>query len=166
MIHIRKAILSDIPLIRLLANEIFRYTYRIILTPEQIDYMMEWMYSAESLERQMNEGHQFFIPEEGGEPIGYMSVQSEEEDIYHLQKLYLKPSLQGKGYGKLLLKYAMEYIHSVHPHPCFMRLNVNRYNTKAVDFYTRMGMKIIHEGDFHIGHGYYMTDYIMEIEVK
>ena len=166
MLHIRKAFLSDIPLIRQLADEIFRYTYRVILTPEQIDYMMEWMYSVDSLEKQMNEGHQFFIPEEESVPIGYMSVQHEDEHIFHLQKLYLLSSLQGKGYGKSLLQYAMKYIHSVHPQSCYMRLNVNRYNTKAVDFYTRMGMKKVYEGDFHIGNGFYMNDYIMEIEVR
>ena len=38
-----------------LATEAFPYTYREILTPEQIDYMMDWMYSPESLSRQMEE---------------------------------------------------------------------------------------------------------------
>ena len=58
MITTRKATTADISLINELATETFPYTYREILTPEQIDYMMDWMYSPESLRRQMEEeGH-------------------------------------------------------------------------------------------------------------
>jgi hypothetical protein len=45
-----------------------------------------------------------------------------------------------------------------------MLLNVNRYN-KALQFYLHMGMKRVSEGDFDIGHGYYMNDYIMGMEI-
>ena len=55
MITTRKATTADISLINELATEAFPYTYREILTPEQIDYMMDWMYSPESLRRQMEE---------------------------------------------------------------------------------------------------------------
>ena len=162
---IRQATITDIPLIRALATEIFPHTYRHILSPEQIDYMMEWMYSEESLRTQMSTGHAFFIPEEEGTPIGYLSVQTEDTDHYHLQKIYLLPTCQGKGHGKQVFQFAIDYVHSVHPSPCTMQLNVNRYNTSALQFYQRMGMYKVNEGDFHIGHGYYMTDYIMEIKV-
>lgn len=166
MFTIRKATLADIPLIRALAEEIFPYTYREIHTTEQNDFMMEWMYSEESLRKQMINGHAFFIPEEDEKPIGYLSVQTEADDLYHLQKIYLLPSCQGHGYGKQLFRFAVEYIHSVHPTPCIMRLNVNRRNTTAVNFYQRMGMYKAGEGDFHIGNGFYMTDYIMELKVE
>lgn len=39
-------------------------------------------------------------------------------------------------------------------------LNVNRYN-KALEFYLRMGMQIDRSGDFDIGGGFYMNDYIL-----
>lgn len=42
MITTRKATTADISLINELATEAFPYTYREILTPEQIDYMMDW----------------------------------------------------------------------------------------------------------------------------
>ena len=37
---------SDIPEIRLMARETFYPTYRDILSPKQLDYMYECMYSA------------------------------------------------------------------------------------------------------------------------
>lgn len=165
MFTIRKATLADIPTIRQLAEEIFPYTYREIHTPEQNDFMMEWMYSEESLRQQMTGAHTFFIPEEDGKPIGYLSVEAEGEDLYHLQKIYLLPACQGCGYGSRLFRFAVDYVHSVHPAPCVLRLNVNRRNTTAVNFYQRMGMYKADEGDFHIGNGFYMTDYIMELRV-
>ena len=59
----------------------------------------------------------------------------------------------------------MDYIRSVHPGPCRMELNVNRHN-RALHFYERMGMRVLREGDFPIGDGYYMNDYIMGLEIK
>jgi len=44
-----------------------------------------------------------------------------------------------------------------------IELNVNR-NNKAVSFYEHLGMKIARQGDFPIGKGFYMNDYIMSID--
>ena len=46
-----------------------------------------------------------------------------------------------------------------------MELNVNR-NNPAVAFYEKMGMHKASQGDFHIGNGYYMNDYIMAMEIE
>ena len=48
MFTIRKATTADCALIQKLAQQIFPVTYKDILTPEQTDYMMEWMYSITS----------------------------------------------------------------------------------------------------------------------
>jgi ribosomal protein S18 acetylase RimI-like enzyme len=67
--------------------------------------------------------------------------------------------------GKKLFQQAIDAIKGLHPAPCQMRLNVNRFNSKAIEFYQRMGMKKIFEGDFDIGHGYLMQDYIMALDI-
>ena len=54
--------------------------------------------------------------------------------------------------------------HRIHPAPCLMELNVNR-NNKALHFYEKMGMRKLREGDFPIGNGYYMNDYIMGLNI-
>ena len=166
MFEIRKATLEDIPLINKLAWIVFPHTYKELLSPGQIEFMMDWMYSPTNLRKQMTEdGHTYFIAYEGDEPAGYLSIQPEGEHTYHLQKIYVLPSFQGKKLGKQLFNHAIQAIKELHPEPCQMRLNVNRYNTKAVDFYFRMGMKKVFEGDFDIGHGYLMTDYIMALDI-
>ena len=106
----------------------------------------------------------WFIASSDGEPCGYVSVERQGEDLFHLQKIYVLPRFQGLGAGEFLFRRAVEYIRSVHPGPCMMELNVNRRN-RALHFYERMGMRRLREGDFPIGDGYYMNDYIMGLEI-
>ena len=149
MFTIRKATLEDIPLINKLAWEAFPATYKDILTPEQIVYMMDWMYSPENLHKQMTEeGHIYYIAFRENEGAGYVSIQPEGEGLFHLQKIYVLP----------------QYQKHLHPSPCRMELNVNRENP-ALGFYQHMGMEKAREEDTHIGNGFYMNDYIMGINI-
>ena len=164
MFTARKASVEDCGLIREMACVAFPDTYKTILSPEQLDYMMEWMYSEESLQGQFRAGHVWFIASSDGEPCGYVSVERQGEDLFLLQKIYVLPRFQGLGVGEFLFRHAVEYVRSVHPAPCRMELNVNRSN-RAVRFYEKMGMRKLREGDFPIGDGYYMNDYIMGLEI-
>ena len=159
MITTRKATTADISLINELATEAFPYTYREILTPEQIDYMMDWMYSPESLRRQMEEeGHHYYLIYKDGQAAGYVSIQQEGDDLFHLQKIYVLPAFWKDGLGRRLFEVAVNAIRDLHPTPCRMELNVNRHNE-------HMGMQKVHEGDFPIGNGFYMNDYIMGMDI-
>ena len=165
MLTIRKASVNDCPLIHSMASIVFPYTYKEILSPCQLDYMMEWMYSPENIRKQMEEdGHAYFMAYKDNEPCGYLSIEQQDKDIFHLQKIYILPQFQGHHIGSFLFSEAIRYIKEVHPEPCLMELNVNRTN-KAVSFYKRMGMRILREGDFDIGNGYYMNDYIMGLDI-
>ena len=96
MFTIRKATTADCALIQKLAQQIFPVTYKDILTPEQTDYMMEWMYSLDNIRKQMEEeGHVYFLAYEECEAAGYVSVQQQGEDLFHLQKIYVLPYYQG-----------------------------------------------------------------------
>ena len=166
MFEIRKASVEDIPLINQMAWVAFPHTYKELLSSEQIEFMMEWMYSEANLHKQMTEdGHIYYLAFQNGTPVAYLSIQPEGNDIYHLQKIYVLPSFQGKKLGKQLFLQAIQAIKELHPSPCQMRLNVNRGNTKAIEFYTHMGMYKASEGDFDIGHGYQMNDYIMALDL-
>ena len=58
---LRQAAKDDIMLIHELALQAFPATYRDLLSQEQMDFMMDWMYSPANLEKQMEEGHVYFI---------------------------------------------------------------------------------------------------------
>lgn len=168
-IKIRRASLEDIPEIMRMADVIFRKTYAEILSPEQMEYMMDWMYSAENLKPQVSaDGKWFYIAEDEGTPAGYVSFELEdklddERNLYHLQKLYAMPDYQHTGLGRRMLEFAEREIAVMNPEGCRMELNVNRGNP-AVDFYEHMGLTRARQGDFPIGKGFYMNDYIYALD--
>lgn len=164
MFEIRKATKDDCPQIRQLAEQIFPATYKEIISQEQIDFMMDWMYSFSNLNKQMDDGHIYFLAYRETAPVGYVSVEQQDKDLFHLQKIYVLGSEQGTGCGKFLFTEAVKYIKTVHPAPCTMELNVNREN-RAIRFYEYMGMHKARQGDFSIGNGYFMNDYIMSMEL-
>ena len=157
---------DDIMHIHDMAEIVFRHTYKDILSPEQMEYMMDWMYSPENLQKQLEDGHVYHIAFRGNVPCGYVSVQPDgitEEGrlLYHLQKIYVLPSEQGRGLGRTLYECAVAYILSAADgRPASLELNVNRSNP-SIEFYRHLGLKILRQGDFHIGNGFYMNDYIM-----
>lgn len=159
--NIRKATENDLPVIRQIAGLTFPVTYRDILTAGQIDYMMRWMYSRSSLQRQFREGHVFFLAEDGDSPAGYVSIQPENGRLFHLQKLYVHPEYQSAGVGKALFLHALSFARGCGA--VRVELNVNRRN-RACAFYRKMGMSICREVDNPIGEGFYMNDYIMAID--
>lgn len=169
MYEIHVATASELQVISEMAEVVFRHTYRKILSPEQVEFMMEWMYSLPSLNDQVRNGHVFHIITDNDLPCGYMSIGYDcIEDgisVFHLHKLYVMPSYQGKGLGKALFDAARGYAQINRKTPyARMELNVNRSNP-AVGFYRKAGMRILRQGDFHIGNGFYMNDYIMGLDV-
>ena len=166
MLTIRQASTLDCELIHLLAWKVFPITYRDIISQEQINYMMEWMYSIESLNYQMTDDHHtYLLAYDDDICVGYVSVQPQSADFFHLQKIYVLPENQSFGVGKVLFNAAINYIRTLHPAPFTIELNVNRHN-KAVGFYEHMGMRKDREGDFNIGNGYFMNDFIMAMRIE
>lgn len=164
MLSTRQATIEDAGLIRELASQVWGHTYRHILSPDQLDYMFDMMYSIPSLQQQMGpQQHRFFIACCDGMPCGYVSIERLGEQLFHLQKIYVVPDVQGTGAGRLLMQTAFDCIKGLCPDkPCTVELNVNREN-KARQFYEHMGYTVVRSGDFPIGNGYYMNDYIMSI---
>jgi ribosomal protein S18 acetylase RimI-like enzyme len=163
--EIRKATLKDCQLIHEMAWKVFPETYKDILSEQQNDYMMDWMYSIANITKQMQEEHHtYLIAYHHGQPAGYVSVQPQGKDLWHLQKIYVLPDYQKSGAGSFLFQQAIHYIKEVHPEPCTLELNVNRNNV-AVGFYEHMGMHKDRSGDFDIGNGFQMNDYIMAMEI-
>jgi diamine N-acetyltransferase len=154
---------DDIPVIRLLANKIWPQTYSSIISKEQIDYMLEMMYSVSSLEKQMRSGAPFIIVYDEGEPVGFASYGETRTAVFKLHKIYILPSQQGKGTGKFVIDFIITEIKN--KGAAALQLQVNRQN-KAKSFYEKLGFTVIKEFDFDIGNGYIMDDYLMEKRIN
>lgn len=160
MITIRTATITDIPSIQEIAKITWQPTYLHIIGQAQIDYMLNLMYSNQSLIEQFNTHHQFFIAEEDNYAIGYASVSKQHEAIFKLNKLYVLPNYQKFGVGKLLLNEVITFVKKNDGKE--IQLQVNRQNN-AAQFYKKNGFTILYEKDFLIGDGYYMNDYVMQL---
>lgn len=163
MLSVTKATTADIPLIRQLTFAIWPQTYSSLLSQEQIDYMLELMYSPAALQKQMEEeGCTFIIVYDEKEPVAFASYNETEPATWKLNKIYILPSQQGKGTGKFIINYIIDEIKQQGAKA--LQLQVKRDN-KAKDFYEKFGFKIIKTADFDIGNGYFMNDYVMSYEL-
>ena len=162
MLTIRTAGLADIPALRKLVFQVWPQTYESILPAEKITYMLELMYSEHSLQQQMEGGARFIFVDDNDEAVGYASFQEMEPGIFKLHKLYVLPSQQGQGTGRVMVDYIMDQARQLGGNT--LQLQVNRRN-KARDFYARLGFAVTGEFDFDIGNGFVMDDYIMEKKI-
>ncbi len=162
---IKKASVVDIPLIQELAHTIWPVAYENILSQAQLEYMLDSMYSLNALQSQIVNLQQVFLlaMEEEKSPIAFASYgkisELSDDRKFKLHKLYVLPQYQGKGVGQLLIQYINNTIRSAQQ--TILSLNVNRHNT-AVEFYKRLGFRVVKEEDIDIGNGYFMNDYVME----
>lgn len=149
-------------IIRQIAHTTWPVTFGEILSPTQIGYMLDWMYSLPAITQQVNEKqHVFLLATDGQTYYGYASYELNYQDSgkVKVHKIYILPEAQGKGVGRLL----MDAIAAVAKEHRFdhLVLNVNRSN-KAIQFYKHYGFVITGEEDIDIGNGFLMEDYIME----
>lgn len=155
MYEIRLLEKGELQIVHELAHAIWPSTFKEILSPEQITYMLNWMYRLEKLESQLDEGHQFFILEEEGNPLGFMGIEQISRELVKVHKVYILPNQQGKGLGKKMF----QFLENLFPE-ANLTLNVNRFN-KATQFYMQLGFKISKEENIDIGNGYLMEDYVL-----
>jgi GNAT superfamily N-acetyltransferase len=162
LFKIQKAGVPDIPLIRELTFKVWPQTYADILSPGQIEYMLDMMYSVPSLTKQIHEGAQFIIIYEGAEAVGFASYQETDPAVFKLHKIYVLPSQQGKGTGRFIIDHILDEIKK--QEAIALQLQVNKYN-KARYFYEKLGFSVAREFKVDIGQGYIMDDYLMEIKL-
>lgn len=160
-IYIGEATRSDMDIIREVALVSFVETYQSFISPEQIDYMLDWMYSVESLNKQFDEGYRFYILFYSGKAVGYIGLHPKEHNVIYLERLYLLKSTQGLGLGAVMMNFVCEEAKRLNADACRIELNVNR-NNRAVGYYRHQGFDVATQGDYIIeGTEFIRNDYIM-----
>ncbi len=160
---IRPASFIDIPFIQDIAIKTWPIAYGELLGNEQVDYMLQRFYSANSLEEQMKNQHYFFLAFKDYSPVGFASFSKVEVTIYKLQKIYVLPTEQKTGTGLALLNTVETVAKSMGATK--LQLNVNRKNI-AKSFYEKQGFTVIQEVDIDIDNGYFMNDFIMQKDLN
>jgi len=155
---------ESIPIIQSIAKSTWAVAYKEIISNEQKEFMLDQMYSTESLQSQiLQQNHQFVVAYLDNIPAAFAAYDKNEpftESILKLHKIYVLPDQQGKGIGKSLLQFIFDDISAKGAK--HLQLNVNRQN-KAIGFYKKLGFAIVAEVDVPIGNGFFMNDYVMQI---
>lgn len=155
---------NELMIVHEIAHLTWPDTFKEILSKDQIEYMLNWMYNLNLLENQVDQGHLFFVVEHEGKPAGFIGIEPNhpEKGITKIHKIYILPSMQGMGIGKKLIDHVIDL--SVQSNISALLLNVNRFNN-AVHFYKSQGFEILHEENIDIGNGYLMEDFVMRLSI-
>jgi ribosomal protein S18 acetylase RimI-like enzyme len=162
MLILSEATIKDFKTIQEIANKTWPITYGEILSKEQLDYMMDLIYSEESLIKQIQKQEQlFYIAYDETSVLAFIAIEHnyKNESVTRIHKIYILPEAQGKGIGKSLIDAVQKLANE--NNSTSLSLNVNRFN-KALAFYQKIGFEIIAEENIEIGNGYLMEDYVME----
>lgn len=156
-----KATEIDIPVIQDLANKSWQSAYANILEQEQIDYMLDLMYSESTLKTHFeNPDYQYYLIQEDEVFLGFIGFECHNEpDTTKLHRIYFLKEAQGKGLGKKALEFVKT--ETKKSGDIRLTLTVNK-NNNAKNFYESQGFKVYDEAIFDIGNGYVMDDYLME----
>lgn len=161
---IEAASADDIGAIQVLADMIWRRHYPGIISHAQIDYMLARGYSRGALSQFLVERHAgLALAKRDGLAMGFVAWHPKDRDAMKLEKLYVMPECYRQGIGRALIEHVIARARAGD----FARvtLNVNRQNVGAIKAYERCGFAIRERGDFPIGNGFVMEDYIMVREI-
>lgn len=151
---------SDIDLLIPLAYRIWHAHYPGIITPEQIDYMLERGYTRQVIREEIdNQGVIWLAIKSGDAMIGFASLGPYAPGAMKLHKLYLLPDYHGAGIGARALAEVEQIARD--SAAAALILNVNRHNPKAIHAYERAGWHVAEEVVADIGSGFVMDDLVM-----
>ena len=152
------ATVFDVDEINQLAIKIWSIHYPPIIGEEQVNYMLNKMYAKEKLHHQISKKSQtYFLIQLKKQNIGFVSLEYTENKEAFINKFYISNNQQRNGLGQQTFLRIINYFKEVNT----FRLQVNRQNFIAINFYFKMGFVIEKVEDFDIGDGYQMNDFIM-----
>ena len=156
---------SEVVRLQRMAESIWRICYRDLLSAEQIEYMLNWMYSPTALAADLAQGAIYEWICSDGREVGYLAFEvSPPGRCVRLNKLYLLPDEQGRGLGREALVHVAERAQALGVDA--VELNVNKQNHRAIRTYERAGFKAVASIVKDIGGGFVMDDFVMRKECK
>jgi ribosomal protein S18 acetylase RimI-like enzyme len=157
----------EFPVLRELADTIWRQYYAGIISAAQIDYMLAGRFSDEALLEHVRAADRWLeLLRVSGTPVGYCgyelaSIDGEERAAADMKlgQLYVLDSHRGMGLGRFMLGHIEGRARDLGRR--LLWLQVNKRNTGAIGFYRAAGFEVIRDAVFEIGGGFVMDDYVM-----
>lgn len=157
----------ELPRIAEIAEPVWHEHYTPIIGKDQVEYMLQNMYSADALIKQNSEGQIFYFITENKQEIGFIAISKKSEGQWFLHKFYIGMNFQNLHIGgKVIDEMSALMKADDTSNKIEIRLTVNRKNFKSINFYFKHGFTIETVADFDIGNGFFMNDFIMKKIIK
>jgi diamine N-acetyltransferase len=151
---------AEIATVAALASDIWTRHYVPIIGKAQTDYMLARFQSRAAIGRQIADGYRYYLAMADGTAVGYLAlVFQPAERRAQLSKLYVLHGHRQNGIGRAMLAYAENLRGDLDIGELW--LTVNRHNTDAIAFYTRVGFSTTGTLIQDIGGGFVMDDFRM-----
>jgi len=133
---------KDIPDVQYVVKKSWNHTYYDIIPEEVQNNFLNSAYSDEMLKKRLEQI--VFVAEDKGKIVGFINLnETNKPNIYDLTAIYLLPAYQGKGIGTKLIKHSIQEVEVFEE----LSLEVEKSNINAVNFYKKLGFKIVDEYD-------------------
>jgi len=149
---------AALPEVARLAESIWWQCYPPIIGAAQVHYMLGRGYALPALREKLRAGSRFFLLRAGPRPVGFFAWCPVDREAF-LDKLYLEPAYQGRGFGQWMLDAMVAQATDAGLETVSLR--VNRHNEAAIRAYARAGFEIHATDCKPIGGGFVMDDYLM-----
>lgn len=164
---LRLAEKHELPRIAEIAEPVWHDHYTPIIGKDQVEYMLQNMYSTDALIKQNTEGQIFYFITENQQEIGFIAISKKSEGQWFLHKFYIGMNFQNLHIGGKVVDEMTALIKADDTsNKIELRLTVNRKNFKSINFYFKHGYTIETVADFDIGNGFFMNDFIMKKIIK
>lgn len=165
-VEIRALCENEIESLASLARHVWRAHYPGIISAAQIEYMLNERYDEMVIRAELTRGDVWWdVLMLNGNMAGYTSYfWADVPGTVKIDKLYLHPNAQRKGYGGRLIEHVARRMSG---QGCErLALAVNRNNQTAIAAYQKHGFRIAETLLKPIGAGFWMDDYIMVKELR
>ena len=157
---------TDLDRVATLARIVWQDAYRDIITPAQIDFMLEQRYNASRLRDELTMDDIWWDQASvDGELAAFAStlVGSAPGEV-KLDKLYVDPARQRLGLGGALIAHVAQ--RALTQGYATLILAVNKRNARAIAAYTKHGFAVREAVCVDIGNGFVMDDFIMAKDLR
>ena len=170
MITYSRVAISDLPLLKALAKQVFVESFIAGNSEENMNAYLDTAFSDEKLTQELeNAQSQFYFAKMDGKPIGYFKINTgdaqtemKNEPWAEIERIYVIKECQGKGIGQLMMDEILEICRKMEV-TCIW-LGVWEMNKGAIKFYQRNGFTQFDSHVFYVGDDP-QTDWMMKREI-
>ena len=157
-ITMRKIITADVPVLSTMAKQTFFDTFTGTCTDEDMAGFLEHFYNEGALQKEIDEGIEYFFAERNQEPVGYLSFRDESPSFpeikgssaIEIKRFYVNKEHHGKGVAHAMMHFFLDHAKAQGYDVAF--LGVWEFNFRAQKFYHKYGfISTEHRHDFPIG---------------